>query len=86
MLRFPKVASTTERGSSGDVFVIQWLPLLLRHRAALAARLRRDFLAFSAFCVFPPSAQRPTQLYSGENSKSLRAHAARCPLNPKYMR
>lgn len=70
ILRYPKVASTTGRGFSGDVFVIRWLPLPLRHRVVLEAHPQRDFLAYSAFYVFRPSAQRPTRQYSGEKSKS----------------
>lgn len=71
MLRYPKVASTTGSGSSGDVFVIRWLPLLLRHRVVLAARPRRDFRACSAFYVFRLSAQRPTPRYSGKTNMSM---------------
>lgn len=65
-LRCLKVASTTEKGCSGEVFAIQWLPSLLHPQVVLAARPRPDFLACSAFCVYQLSARRPSLPYSGE--------------------
>ena len=66
MFRCPKVASTTEKDCSGDVFAIQWLPSLLHPQVALAARPRPDFLVCSASCVFQLSARRPPLPYSGK--------------------
>lgn len=70
MFRYPKAASTTEKGCFGEVCAIQWLPLLLPRLAGLAVYLRRDSPAYSACCTFPLNARRPTPPYSGEISST----------------
>lgn len=77
MFRYPKVAFTTEKGCSGGVCAIRWLPSLLPHRVVLAVHPRRDSPACSAYCVFPLSARRRTLPYSGEMNSTL------VPVNPK---